>query len=408
MKFLFTFCCLMVFSFGIFGQNLQADLKKSFNRFSIVKINNQKALLKAKSGIPFKIQTIDRTFEFVLTENDMRSADYKSEYTDKDGTKPNPADNVVTTYKGKLTGESSSIVRMSLDGIRTEGFISTQDRQDYFIEQATKYSSKASSDDAVIYQPKDKVNNPIINFGLDGIVAQIKNSVDKQVQAQFVKASFTPFYSLAQTAMKSIEVDTDADTGFILANGGVSGSSFKIRAALGTVDGIYQRDLNLRIIIGYSHYWKCCDPYGSVTGAALLDVFRNYWNTNYPQFSWPRNVAHLFSDNYTSTDAGGIGYLGGPICKNPSYAYSVTYFYSSTGYSAIVAHEIGHGLGATHTSNSLTGCQEPGCENTLMQEQIQLDFNTFCQFSINQITNYFRPFYDPNRPDGLLCDPTLR
>lgn len=112
-------------------------------------------MLKAKSGIPFKIQTDENTFEFILATNDMRSADYKSEYTDKNGTKANPAENVVTTYKGKLTGQSRSIVRMFLDGQKIEGFISTQDRQDYFIEPATNYYSLAGSDEVVIFQAKD-------------------------------------------------------------------------------------------------------------------------------------------------------------------------------------------------------------------------------------------------------------
>jgi hypothetical protein len=120
---------------------------------------------------------------------------------------------------------------MFLNGQRTEGFISTQERQDYLIEPATKYSSRAASDEVVIFQVKDKVNSPVINFGLDGLVAQVKSGVDKQAQAQFVKAGFTRFARATQTAMKSIKVATDADNGFVLANGGVNGSTMKIRSA---------------------------------------------------------------------------------------------------------------------------------------------------------------------------------
>lgn len=406
MRFLYVLCCLAVFSVGTFGQNLQADLKKHFNRFSVLKINNQEALLKAKSGIPFKIQTDENTFEFILATNDMRSADYKSEYTDKNGTKANPIENVVTTYKGKLTGQSRSIVRMFLDGQKIEGFISTQDRQDYFIEPATNYSSLAGSDEVVIFQAKDKVNNPVINLGLDGLVAQVRNGVDNQAKVQFVKAGFTPF-NITQTAMKSIKVMTDADNGFVLTNGGVNGSSVKIRGALNVVDGIYERDLNLSITISYVHYWKTTDPYGNLTGQALVDAFANYWNTNYPQSSWSRNVAHLFTDNYQS-GAGGWGYIG-PICNVPSKSYSAIYLYNtgnSSDYATLTAHEIGHNLGGTHTSGP--DFQVPGCENTLMQYQIVLGVDTFCQYSINEITTYYRPFFDPNRTDGLLCDPTLQ
>ncbi len=75
MKFLYVLCCLVVFSINILGQNLQADLKKHFIKFSVVKMNSQESLQKAKSGIPFKIQTDEKTFEFILAANDMRSAD---------------------------------------------------------------------------------------------------------------------------------------------------------------------------------------------------------------------------------------------------------------------------------------------------------------------------------------------
>ncbi len=298
---------------------------------------------------------------------------------------------------------------MFLDGQKIEGFISTQDRQDYFIEPATNYSSLAGSDEVVIFQAKDKVNNPVINLGLDGLVAQVRNGVDNQAKVQFVKAGFTPF-NITQTAMKSIKVMTDADNGFVLTNGGVSGSGVKIRGALNVVDGIYERDLNLSITISYAHYWKSADPYGTLTGQALLDAFRNYWNINYPQSSWSRNVAHLFSDNYTPPYYGGFGFTGS-ICNVPSKAYSVTYLYNtgnSSDYALVAAHEIGHNLGANHTSDG-AGYQVPGCEGSLMQAELNLGTNGFfCQYSINEITTFYRQFYDPNQPEGLLCDPTLQ
>ncbi len=410
MKFLYVLCCLLMFSASLFGQNLQADLKKSFHKFSVVKINSQEALLKAKSGKEFKIQTDEITFEFVLTKNDMRSADYKAEYTDTDGKKYKLKDEEVITYKGKLTGQTGSIVRFTIDGQSVEGFISTQEREDYFIEPATNYSSKAKSDEVVIFQPKDRVNKIKLNLDSDGLVAQVKSRVDKQAQVQFVKAGFTRFAGVAQTGIKDIRVVTDADQGFLLENGGLSGATRKIRIALSTVDGIYERDLNYSITLGYDHYWKTTDPYGSLRGDALLVAFRNYWNANFPQPSFRRNVAHLFSDNYDENNLGGRGYLGGPICDRPSFAYSVTFLYNTgyaSDYALVAAHEIGHNLGAYHTSEE-SGQIIPGCEGSLMQYQLYLGTNGFfCEYSKTEITNFYRQFFDPNQPEGLLCDPTL-
>lgn len=174
-----------------FSQRFQSGFtirfEKTFYRFSLVKINSQNALLKAKTRTPFHIQINDKVFEFVLTENDLRSPDFKAESTDKDGKKTESRDTIITTFKGKLSGENGSVVRMSLDGQKIEGFISTQTRADYFIEQAAKYSTRAASDDIVVYQVKDKINNPVINLGLDGQVAQIKNGVDKQAKVELLK-----------------------------------------------------------------------------------------------------------------------------------------------------------------------------------------------------------------------------
>lgn len=64
-KFVFVFLCAAAFSAAAFGQNMDADLKKSFNKNSIVKIDNREALQKAESGIPFKIK---RTLPFSETE----------------------------------------------------------------------------------------------------------------------------------------------------------------------------------------------------------------------------------------------------------------------------------------------------------------------------------------------------
>lgn len=78
-KYIFVLCCLLIISVPIFGQNLDEDLKMSFNKYKLVKINNQEALRKAKLKIPFKIKPDDREFQFILRLNDIRSADYSAE-----------------------------------------------------------------------------------------------------------------------------------------------------------------------------------------------------------------------------------------------------------------------------------------------------------------------------------------
>jgi len=80
-KFIFSIFCAAALSVSIFGQSMNADLSRSFNRFSVVKINNQEALQKAKTRSPFLIQTGEKTFQFILRLNDIRTADYRAYYT---------------------------------------------------------------------------------------------------------------------------------------------------------------------------------------------------------------------------------------------------------------------------------------------------------------------------------------
>lgn len=102
------------------GQDLDTDLKKSFNKFSLVKINDRDAQQKAKLRTPFKIKLGEKTFQFILRLNDVRAADYKAEYTDASGRHSLPKGEV-STYKTTIIGERNSIVALTVDVIKPKG-----------------------------------------------------------------------------------------------------------------------------------------------------------------------------------------------------------------------------------------------------------------------------------------------
>ncbi len=120
-RFIFVLWCLMIFSASIFGQTLDTDLKNSFNKYSVVKIDDQEALKKAKNQQTFMFKANDKTFQFILTPNEIRSEKYKAEYTDKDGRHSLPKSEVFT-YRGTLIGEKDSVLAFTVDGKITEGF----------------------------------------------------------------------------------------------------------------------------------------------------------------------------------------------------------------------------------------------------------------------------------------------
>ncbi|MDQ3750348.1 MAG: hypothetical protein M3367_15245, partial [Acidobacteriota bacterium] len=216
---------------------MEADLKKSFNKFSVVKINNREALRKAKSGIPFNIRINEKNFQFVLKPNDIRSADYKAEYTDNNGRHSLPRGEVFT-YQAALIGERNSLVALTVDGTKTEGYLATES-EGFFIESAKKYSSRADDNDKIIYRVKDKVEGDDNICGLDEAMAEGMKS-----------ASFNGDFNTAPGSRRGrrvLEVATEASKEFVLepiiGNGDPARANAHILSVMNQVDAVYRRDL---------------------------------------------------------------------------------------------------------------------------------------------------------------------
>jgi hypothetical protein len=161
-------CCARVFSFfvfttllaiSIFGQSaeLKNDLQSSFTKFDVVRIDSGGELRTEGSSKMLTVQSGGRTFELLVEPNDILSYRYRAEDTNMIGVSPleRPA---VTTYKGTIAGETDSKVRLTIDGVRVEGFF--EDAGDrIFIEPASRYSESAQPGDSVIYRAEDSLKD---------------------------------------------------------------------------------------------------------------------------------------------------------------------------------------------------------------------------------------------------------
>jgi Metallo-peptidase family M12/Reprolysin family propeptide/FG-GAP-like repeat len=378
-RFVFVLWCA-AFSTSIFGQNIEADLRKSFNKFTVVKINNREAVRKAQSSIPFKIQINDKTFQFILKPNDIRSADYKAEFTDNDGRHSLPRSEVFT-YQGTIIGESNSLIALTVDGTTTEGYIATES-EGFFIESAKNYSSRAGDDDKVIYQVKDKIKREDNIHGLD-------ESVTEEIKSVGSSFDFNTASS-PQIGCRVLMVATEADKEFvqeeIIGNGDPAKANAHILSVMNQVDAVYQRDLNLRVVVTFQHAWVpgTTDPYAGFTDSVLISAFRLYWNANFPasNTTYRRDVAHLFTRKLNPY--AGVAFDVGTVC-NPERSYSFT---SSLRFDkwTTVAHELGHNLGAHHT-NEITPVP-PNCSRTIMEGLGSGATTGFCPYSINEITTF--------------------
>lgn len=369
------FALILCFSSIVFGQNktLQNDLKNYFHDFSLTRLDARSLAHKARSLGKISIAANGKVFEMILTPRDLRAPRYFAEETTVIGVR-RLEKSPVTTYKGRIIGESDSQVRLTIDDDRLAGYFIAEGEM-FFIEPARNYSKSANSEEFIIYRQEDLVRTGSF-ICYSELVEDLRNGKEFVI----AKALQTP-----QT-MRVLEIATEADFDFVNSAGGTGGAMSKIASILNMVEGVYENELNLTLSITYQHFYSAPDPFDGTNANALLVSFQNYWNANYPTAQYPRDTAHLFTYK-PNVRAQGFAYLG-VVCSNPSFAYSLTgrvftdWNWEEANF-LISSHEIAHNLGATHADSA------PGCANSLMQSQLSgSTMLSFCEFSRGEISSF--------------------
>ena len=370
--------CAKVFSFlvfttlyavSIFGQSadLKNDLHSSFTKFDVVRINSGGELRTEGSNKTLTVQSDGRAFELVVTPNDIISPQYRAEDTNMIGvsTLGRPT---VTTYKGTIAGAPDSKVRLTINGVRVEGFFEDAGGR-RFIEPATKYSQLAQTGDSVIYRAEDSLKD-------NSFFCEADLSGKLEIGREFAEAGRTE----ADLTPRVLDLATEADLEYVTALGGAAAANNEIVSILNMVEGTYNNELNLSIRLVYQHTWTTTDPFGAGDMPGILDSFVSYWNTNFT--SIPRDAAHLFTAKTVALSRG-LAYVG-VICRSPSVSYGLSGWVNwSPGKFLITAHEIGHNLGADHVDAT------QNCANSLMNASLGTSTPlSFCAFSRDSITAY--------------------
>ena len=363
--------CVLSFTLFAFGQkdDLQKDLGSSFAKFNLVRLNNQTTLQKAESGSSLVISTGEKRLELVLTPNDLRGSRYRAEDTSAKGVET--LENFsVTTFKGKIVGENSSEVRLTIDGSKIEGYFFTENER-FFIEPAKNYSAFANESDFVVYKAEDSLKQN--GFRCDSELFEKIERGKNMVAMNGIEG--------AQSS-KVLQIATEADFEFVTALGGASQANSEILSVLNMAEGVYSSELNLSIRVPFQHTWSTPDSFTGTNLTSLLTSFKDYWNTTYPVAQYPRGAAHLFSAK-PSVLSQGFAYVGA-VCNRPEWAYGISGRVDwEPGKFLVTTHEIGHNLGANHVD------AVQSCDNTLMNPVLSGSTPLkFCAYSRTEVLNF--------------------
>ncbi len=153
----------------------------------------------------------------------------------------------------------------------------------------------------------------------------------------------------AATALREIELGTEADALFVAQTGSASAANTRILSIVNMLNGIYETDLGLtnRVVTQRTHTGS--DPYTTTDSSNLLDQFSDEFASH---VFVGYDDAMLFSGRNFDGNTVGVAYLDA-TCQ--PWRFGIAQFLNQSDFytSLIVAHELGHNLGANHTSDGI-------------------------------------------------------
>jgi hypothetical protein len=142
----------------------------------------------------------------------------------------------------------------------------------------------------------------------------------------------------------------DADFEFYSTH--LDGTLAEIEGIINLVDGIYEVELGISVeIVAAQIRDSEPDPYDSTNPSTLLDQLRSQWNSHHGGIA--RDTVHLFTGKDLDSSTVGIAFMS--VVCNTGAAYGLSQDLGSDALMPLlVAHEMGHNLGAAHDPTGTT------------------------------------------------------
>jgi hypothetical protein len=263
----------------------------------------------------------------------------------------------------------------------------------------TYYADPVFHGDSQYYQIYNKTDldpatkGPFVEYGVDG-------EHDHDLTQKSSGGSNSVFATGA--TLRTYRIAIAATGEYTTFHGGASQAASAIVTTLNRVNGLYETDVCVRLILVANNNLliytsSTADPYTNNNGGTMLG--QNQTNVTTLIGTANYDIGHVFS-----TGGGGIAGLG-VVCDPIRKASGVTGSNSPVGDPFdidYVAHEVGHQFGGNHTFNSVTGscggnnrsansAYEPGSGTTIMayagicgNDNLQANSNAYFHFKSYQ------------------------
>ncbi|MEO8436419.1 MAG: CHRD domain-containing protein [Pyrinomonadaceae bacterium] len=349
---------------------MKKELAKRFRNYEVLQLHPREIQEQVRRTGHLEIKSGTQDFDLDLVVNDLRSSDYRARDVGPGGFVHDLPMNAPRTYKGNVAGRPRTQARFTIDENAFEGMIITE-AETYFLEPERNYSQAAEASEYILYRATD-----VIQDGSRECAVTLGEKINQSAEGLVNKAEpevFSPF--------KVVELATEADFDYVTSLGGATAANNEILSIMNQVEGIYEQQIGLTFTVVFQNTWTVsADPYSAADPVGALNEFTNYWNANFS--NTPRDLAHMWTGRSIGGPAG-IAWQG-VVCRAPTAAYGISVRDSFPLFRiSIPAHEMGHNFNATHPDG------QAACNNTIMVS-IATESNTlnFCQFSIDEITNY--------------------
>ncbi len=335
-------------SFGLLSTSHAMTL--DFNRRSFRTLNEGELEIASMPLTP------DRTVDLDLREFSVLTPDASVTVMRDDG--PHRLTPTVRTFKGRVVGDTASVVFMAVGADGVTGSITTHGVS---YELATGNLPMDANRIAVAVYPSGEMNTPADHCGIndeelfrhDGFTnEQMRKMMDTPAPPRAVASPPDVDYMVKYAVFGVWECDYEFYE--VQFGGDEQAAADFMVATVARASEVYERELETQLVVSHLRVWATQSqgyPY-TESGNMYIAVrqVRDYW-TQPERVDTPRGLAYCFSGKAWDNPVGIANDIG-PLCnKYEAAAYSLAKKIDPSGAWYTMAHECGHLFGAYHTHN---------------------------------------------------------